>query len=321
MKRLALALLLLAAPVSLAQGFWPQDCPECLSASSSIGDDADPYFICMYTGTGAGYATVAADGNLLFESPDSSTANTHIECDGSIAADGSRNGTLDVSVAACNTATEVLNIVNKAETDFRCTLYAGVGTDDLDISGTGWLKAVTDSNCSPPNGCKLYADTDTALNISNVVAPMADFTDASKFSNSFGGVGRPIVSNSYLDTRGYLSGVSTLSTYGSGTSVFNVYSIKGEYKPYYAAVSGAAPNVGYTYSETVTTLWGPVTNGATTVFKTFGTCDTAATACGPEWGAFGVLGRKDERLLVRITNSAALASTSLQLNGILYNYR
>lgn len=313
-KTLAVLLLLILPAFASAQGFL--DCPTCATASSAIGDDGDAYFICIYTGLGNGYATVAADGNLLFESPDNATANTHIECDAAIAADGSRNGTIDVSVAACNTATEVLNIVNKPETDFRCVLHAGLGTDDLDISGTGWLKAVTDADCSPPDGCKLYADTDTALKISNVLAS-AEFLKGSKYtSGGFGGVGRQIVSNAYLNTRALLAGVSTLSTYGAGTSVFNVYSVKGEYTPSYAPVSGAPPNIGFVYSETITTLWGPVTNGATTVFKTFGTCDTAATACGPEWGAFGLLGREDERLIVRITNSNALASTSLQITGV-----
>lgn len=314
MKTYLMLFLLLLSPIAFAQGLL--DCPTCNTASSSITDDGDAYFICIYTGLGRGFATVAADGNLLFESPDSSTANTHIECDASIAADGARNGTLDVSVAACNTATEVLNIINKPESDFRCVLHAGLGTDDLDISGTGWLKAVTDSDCSPPNGCKLYADTDTALSISNVLAP-PEYLSAKEYAlGGFGGVGRQIKSNAYLNTRGFLTGVSTLSTYGGGTSVFNVYSVRGEYLPVYAPVSGAPPNIGFTYSETVNTLWGPVTNGATTVFKTFGTCDTAATACGPEWGALGLLGREGERLLIRMTNSTALASTSLQINGV-----
>lgn len=315
------ALLLALALPSAAQGFWPRDCPECSTASSSVGDDGDAYFVCVYTGTGNGYVTVSAAGTLLFESPNSSTANTHIECDASIAADGSRNGIIDPAVAACNTATETLNIINKPETDFRCVLNAGLGTDDINISGTGWLKAVTDSDCSPPNGCKLFADTDVALNISNVLAP-TEFLKGSKYVLSLGGVGRQFAtSNAYAGTRAWLAGVSTLSTYGSGTSVFNVYSVKGEYQPIYAPVSGGPPNIGYTYSETISTLWGPVTNGATTVFKTFGTCDTAATACGPEWGVLGLLGRSDERVLVRITNSAALATTSLQTTGILQTSR
>ena len=314
MKTLLTLLLLALAPLALSQGFL--DCPTCNTASSSITDDGDAYFICVFTGLGKGYVTVAADGNLLFESPDSSTANTHIECDASIAADGARNGTIDVSVAACNTATEVLNIVNKPESDFRCVLHAGLGTDDLDISGTGWLVAVTDSDCSPPNGCKIYADTSTALSISNVLAPTEYLSAKQYTSGGFGGVGRQIQSNAYLNKIPLLAGVSTLSTYASGTSVFNVYSVRGEYLPVYTPVSGSAPYIGFTYSETINTLWGPVTNGATTVFKTFGTCDTAATACGPEWGAFGLLGREGERMLIRSTNSAAMATTSLQLTGV-----
>ena len=313
---LAIVLLTLTLPLSAqSSSFWPAFCPECASGSSSIGDDADPYFICVYTGTGKGYATVSAAGALLFESPDSSTANTHIECDASIAADGARNGTIDPAQAACNTAVETLNIINKPETDFRCVLNAGLGTDDINVSGTGWLLAVTDLDCSPPNGCKLFADTDTALKISSVVAA-PDFLKASRYANSFGGVGRPMEQNAYAHTRGWLAGVSTLSTYASGTSVTNIYSVKGEYLPTY---SGA--NVGYTYNETITPLWGPITNGATTVFKTFGTCDTAATACGPEWGRVGLTGNYNERLLVRMTNSAALASTSLQVTGIVQTTR
>ena len=235
---------------------------------------------------------------------------------------GGLGGIIDVSNAACNTVTEVLNIVNTPTSNFRCAPYAILGTDDLDISGTGWLKAVTDQACSRPDGCKIVSDTDTALKISNVLAPESVYADAGAwFVGAVRGGATGFQSNPFLNKRGLLSGVSTLSTYGSGTSVTNVYSVKGEFKPYYSANTGSGNTVGATYSETATLLWGPITNGATTVFKTFGTCDTAATACGPEWGPWGVLGRKDEKILVRITNSDALATTSLQLNGLLYNYR
>jgi len=324
MNRYTKYLIALAAAFSFTVGaqsavFWPKDCPECVSASSSKTDDGDVALVCVYIGTaGTGYVTVAADGNLAFESPDSSTADTTFECPVS----APLGGVIDVSNAACNTVTEVLNIINTPTSNFRCAPYAILGTDDIDISGTGWLKAATDQSCGRPDGCKIVADTDVALNISNVLAPEVDYAKAQKFFvGATRGGATGFQSNPYLNSRGFLSGASTLSTYGSGTSVTNVYSVKGEFKPYYGANTGSGNAIGATYSETVTLLWGPITNGATTVFKTFGTCDTAATACGPEWGPWGVLGRRDEKLLIRVTNSAALATTSLQLNGLLYNYR
>lgn len=312
---IAAFLLLLGAAALPVAAQYPFTTPNVVAASSSTTTDLDAYFICVYTGaSGNGFATVSAAGTILFESPTSAVANTHIECDASIAADGARNGIIDPAVAACNTSTEVLNTVNKPESDFRCILHAGLGTDDISISGTGWLKAVTDLSCAPPNGCKLVAESAVALSLSAAVAP-SPYLLASKYQSSKGGVGRTMQSNAYNATTAYLAGVSTQSAFAT-TSVFNVYSIKGEYTPIYGANTGTGATVGFTYNEVITTLWGPVTNGATGVVKIFGTCDTPATACSPEWGALGLLGRRDEKMLVRMTNTGASSAFTLQLNGV-----
>lgn len=309
---LALLAFVLAVPL-YGQASAGLLCDNCAAASSVTTDDTDVALVCWYIGTsGSGYVTVAADGNLLFESPDSSTASTHIECDASIAADGARNGTIDVSVAACNTVTEVLNIVNKPESDFRCAPYAIVGTDDLDISGTGWLLAASDESCNPPNGCKIESDTDTALKISQVVQRPTVWTLAGKHGDSRAGARGNVVSNPYHGQIPYLSGAEVVSTYGSGTSTVNVYSIKPQFTPAY---DPATSNVGFTYSETVSTLW-TATAGATTVTKVFGSCDTPATGCDVAWGPLGLFGGRDEKMLVRLTNSDALATATVKVNGL-----
>lgn len=296
------------------------------TASIALGDDLDKALVCVYVGTsGSGYVSVSAAGDLLFESPDASTANTHIECDASIAADGSRNGTIDVSVAACDTLTEIVNIVNKPESDFRCAILSALGSDlGGSAGGTGYLLAATDQNADGPNGYTVKWDTSAKFDVTFMVAPL-EFYNADKWFSVAPGAtaGR---ANPFQGLRGYVRSAYSLSTYGSGTSTTDVVSVAGNYLPYTAAAgtTGTPRRTGLTYSETATTLWS-ATNGATTVGITIGHCATYASAattpgCDPAWGEF-IQGRKNEKLLVRLNNSAAAASTAFNVNGYLYSWQ
>lgn len=310
-KKLIVAAAIVAAAFT-ARAQTALDYPNIVSASTSTVDDGDIALVCWYVGTGAGgFLTIAADGNLAFESPDVSTADTTFECPVS----GGLGGIIDVSDAACNTVTEVLNIINTPSSNFRCVAHAILGADDINIGGTGWLKAASDESCAMPAGCAVETDTDTAFSMYQVVARPADFALASKYGVTGPGTNGQILGNGpFTGLKGFLSSVSFTNTYGSGTSLMSVYAVKDEYRPTYSATTG---KLGATFVETATLLWGPTAVGLTTAEKVFGSCDTAATACDPAWGSFGLISKYDEKLVVRVVNSAAMATATLKINGAL----
>lgn len=301
----------------LAPSIYPFSTPSVNTASSSTVTDTDIGLICQYVGaSGNGFLSVDAAGKLIFESPDASTADTSIECPVSLP----NGGIFDPSNAACNTVTKILNLINTPTSNFRCVPVNLLGTDDISSAGSGWLKLVTDVACTKPAGCAVKAESSVALSLGGIVAPTSYLSGAKYFSGSSQNNAKMMQSNAYLNQTSYLLGVSTQSAFAT-TSVFNVYSVKGEFVPYYSANTGSGNTPGFTYNETVTTLWGPTTNGATGVQKIFGTCDTPATACSPEWGPLGLLGRKDEKMLVRITNTGASSAFTLNLNGVQFPYK
>ena len=319
-------LLLLAAVLGLASladaqttspYIYPFSTPTVSSAVSSTVTDGDIGLICQYVGlTGDGFVSVDAAGQLIFESPDASTADTSIECPVSLP----NGGIFNPANAACNTVTKILNLINTPTSNFRCVPVNLLGTDDISSGGSGWLKLVTDCGASKPAGCALKAESSVALSLGAIVAPTSYNSGAKYFSGSSANNAKMMQSNPYLNQTSYLSGISTQSAFAT-TSVFNVYSVKGEFVPYYSANTGSGNLPGFTYNETITTLWGPTTNGATGVQKIFGTCDTPATACSPEWGPFGILGRKDEKMLVRMTNTGASSAFTLNVNGVQFPYK
>jgi hypothetical protein len=288
------------------------NCPWCDNSSQTITDDTDVAAVCWYVGSGvAGYVTVSAAGDLLFEVGDTSTADTHIECDASIAADGSRSGTIDVSVAACDTWTEVLNIVNKPESDFRCALVSALGSDTPGPSGTGFILAEADQIANG-DGYKIKWDSSAQLSSTITVAPK-NKVQKSSFYMPDPRQQSMMLGNPFFAKTPLLISLQELATF-TGAGAFNVYSVAGKYT---ATPRNSAGNIGFTYSETVTTLWSTAGIGATTVVKLFGGCDTPATACDPAWGQQGLLGTNGEKMLVRTGAATTWGTITDSLSAVL----
>lgn len=241
---------------------------------AAVSDDTAIGMLVRYVGS-ASSATVAvsAGGDITFQV--SAAAYTGFECPVS----GALGGIIDVSDAACDTLGEVVDIINASGSDFRAVLIDGLRSD----SSNDTLLTFSATQVTRRDGYPLYLDTDVALFDSRALVP--NRTDISGYLG--GPPNHYLLQNPYSwgpTARPYLRWYEAKSTYGSGTSLAYVYSVK--------AVNKAAG------SETVTTLWGPEAGGATTATKQFS-----------YWQTNNLPGRPYEKLMVRLVNSAAMAST------------
>lgn len=248
----------------------------------------------------AGYVTVSAAGDILLEEGDTSTADTHIECDASIAASGSRNGTLDVSVAACDTLQEVCDIINsQGANEWACVILDGLGTDTPGPSGTGYILAATDADAKITGGYNVKWDTTAALTVTIAMVPQrlrkieAYYTLNNDKTKTFH-------TNPHLSNPGipyFITAHETVTTTGAAT--FRLYSVLP------STTSGT-----YTYStsqgtETITTRYQEA-GGATTVLKNF----TFA-----ERGGGVVMGDRGEKLVARTTATTDLTAAVMAAVG------
>jgi hypothetical protein len=241
----------------------------------ALTDDAGIAMLVRYVGSNtSATVAVAAGGDITFQV--GGTAYAGFECPVS----GALGGIIDVSDAACNTMGEVVDIINGnctgCSSDFRAVLIDSLRTDSSDDS----IVTIGATQVTRSDGLELNIDTSTALvesralvqNRNNIAGYLGGPPNFRLLENPFGGQ-----TTSLKWFEGY-------STYGSGTSLFTVESVK--------------PSNKTAGSEVVTRLWGPEAMGATTVNKQF-----------TYWQALPLPGRPNEKLIVRVTNSAALAST------------
>lgn len=251
-----------------------------IAASRSNGDDANIAFIVYYVGSSeSGKVAVAAGGDLTFtEGVESSEAAVDdFECPVS----GGLGGVIDVSDAACNTIGEVMNIVNVSGSGFRIVPVDSLLSD----SSNDTLVTFSAAQVNSEKGLAVNIDTDVAFLASIALTAAPD--DASGMLEPVSG---KLVANPYLGQRAVLFSANGTSTYASGTSTWQVLSVKPNYK------------VG-TSSETVTTLYTQPA-GATTANNVL------------TLPSLGLIGRHDEKLILRISNSAAAATTTINANAI-----
>lgn len=244
-------------------------------------DDAGVAILVKYVGT-ASSATVAVvqGGAMTFQV--SAAAYTGFECPVS----GALGGIIDTSNAACNTVGEVVDIINGnctgCSSDFRAVvvdaLRADASADFLADAGTQVTKA---------GGHPIYYDTSAnyAVGETRAVIPPNCRTDIRCFLTPLG----KLLENPFGGTQTLVNWIEGYSTYGSGTSVLNVYSVKPSNK-----TAGA---------ETVTTLWSEAM-GATATNKQFSQFKDVPLYSLP-----------NEKMVVRITNSDAQASVRLLVSG------
>lgn len=281
----ALALAIVPAPSVEAQAYtFPL--PGVSAAGALTADDTSVALYCKYVGTGAaGYVTTSA-GNIAFESPDSSTADTTFECPVS----APLGGIIDTTNAACNTLEEVVEATNSSTSNFRCFIHGGLSTD----SSNTRLLAAADVDCTA--GCAIYWDTSTAFETPYVVAPQMSTGEWLDFYLGSPSSSTP-VANPWAPFQSVIFSAIGTSTYGSGTSLGEVHSVK------------VGANTVDTIADTNTQLWSEA-GGATTAAKTFNA-----------WGSFGIYGRKGEKLLFKLKNSAAQASATVTVNGQQFGVR
>lgn len=250
------------------------------SASGALtADDTAVAIYCKYVGTGAGGYITVSGGNIAFESPDTSTADTTFECPVS----GGLGGIIDTTNAACNTVDEVIDIINTSTSNFRCFAHGLLGTD----SSNTRLLAVTDADAT--SGYGILVDTSTAFETPYVVAPKMSSAEWLSFYLGSPTSSTP-VRNPWESFQSVIFSAIGTSTYGSGTSLGEVHSVKPV-----NAIGGS--------SETVTQLWSEA-GGATTAAKTFNA-----------WGSFGIYGRRGEKLIFKLKNSAAQASATVTVSA------
>jgi hypothetical protein len=291
-KRGALAGLALLIGLMVAA---PAQAADPIEFGRVVADDQDVAMLIKYHGpAAAGYVTVSAAGDLTFEITDTSTVDTSLECDASIAADGSRSGIYDVSVAACDTLGEVCDLINTQAEEWACVILDGFRSDTPGPSGTGFILAASDQPAKVAGGYGVKWDTSAALTSTHLIAPPAYRKIETYYNVPAGGASKS------FNTSGLFTGTPTLlvnqvtETYGSGTSFWRIYEV--ELTP--SRTLGAS-------AETSTVFLGPITGPATTETKSF--------LSGFE--PFGLPLPRNRKMIARVTNSAALGTVTNILVG------
>lgn len=262
----------------------------------------DVAFLIKYTGTQQkGIVDVAANGDITLKHGNSGSevVDTTVECDASIAASGSRSGIIDVSDSSCDTVGEVMNIINSQSTNWVIVPIDALLTDDLNAGGSGSLVTITGSSASVIDGLALTWDTATKFISTIALLP----PEARKIGYYLSGVpstaspGTQLKQNPYAGLRTVVGAANATSTYGSGSSAYRI----SQEVPIYRK-SG-------TSTSTITVLYGDIAGGATTVNKTF----IAPT------DNYRIMGDDGAKVVLRLTNSAAMTAITHFAQGIVYN--
>lgn len=264
------------APVA-AQSMYDSGISQILRGQAAglalTADDTSLAVIVRYIGTQSGTVAVASNGDITFKqgASGSEAASTEFECPVS----GALGGVIDVSDTACNTLGEVVDTIN-ASTSWRAVIIDGLRSD----SSNDTLLALAETTATAVNGLSLYLDTDVAYASTIALLP----TEARQMP--FYLQGRTLKTDPYAGSLPLFWYGNATSTYGSGTSTLSLVSVKATYN-----------TTNYAGTETATTILS-LAGGATTAAKEV------------DFRAHGVYGRKGEKLLFRLINSAAAASVT-----------
>jgi hypothetical protein len=295
LSRTGSAVLLAALLPFLTLAPTPADAQTITTVSRALtADDADVALLIQRTDTTPGYVTVSAAGDITLEQTDTSTVDNNIECDAAIAADGARSGIIDVSVAACDTLAEVCDIINsQGDNEWACVILDGLPTDTPGPAGTGFILAASDQDASRSvtGGYGVKWDTSAVWTSTIALLPPearrieAYYYPTSTFNKVF--YSQPWLLNG---RQTYWLYSNATSTYATGTSFYNVYSVALSFP------SGNADNDG---TMTVTGPYYRLAGGATTVNKEFSTFAT-----------HGLPVPIGEKLVLRLTNSEVMTTTT-----------
>jgi hypothetical protein len=268
--------------------------PETTEPVSGVitADDTDVAILIRYVGSTGTAATQSGDvevaaGDILLKT---GAIGAEI-ADVTITRCGATDGTLDADDAECNTLGEMVDSIN-VSANWVAVILDGLRSDV--ISGAQLLtRARIDANLVA--GIPLFWDTSVAFTSTIALVPseartMGFYYNRSPPNNAL------TSSDPWSQTRtGYCLGNAT-STYASGTSTLQVISTK---------VTNSGTGNG---AEVNTTLYSEA-GGATTVSKTFDYRDICL------WG------KKGEKLIVRLDNSAAMSVVTNRQFGYQVRYR
>jgi hypothetical protein len=243
----------------------------------SNADDGSIAFLVRYVGSNSS-ATMAVvqGGAITFQV--GAVAYTGFECPVS----GALGGIIDTSNASCNTIDEVIDTINGnctgCSSDFRAVAIDALGTDSSET-----LLAVAEAQVTRSDGLAVPFDTSAAFATGEgrALIPTSCRDDIGCFLTPSGN----IIENPFAGQQTVVTWVEGYSTYASGTSILYVYSVK--------------PSNKTNTEETVTTLWSEAM-GATTANKQF-----------TQFQYVPIYGGYNEKVIVRIVNSAAMATTRL----------
>ena len=246
--------------------------------------------------TSATTVAVEADGNLTFVV--NGVAYAGFECPVS----GALGGVLDVSDAECNTAGEVVDMINSTPRSFatgyfRAALGAALRADDISAATT-FLADTADTEVTSPSGEIVYFDSD-GLDDEEVIA--WDMSIGAR--NAIGP--KDLVANPNANKMAFVQYVSSKFTNAGTLSTLTCYAVKENYGT--GGGCNAAGDCG-TGSETVRTIYTEA-HGATTVI-------TTSLAEFP----YGFYAR-DEKVFCRAALSGADTSVwEMVLSGFVYPF-
>lgn len=253
-------------------------------------DDSDVAIIVKYIGTSASATVEVADatGDITFK--DGAAGSEAVVDDFECPVSGALGGVIDVSDAACNTLGEVVDTINGNCTGCNASAWRAVILDGLRAdSSNNTMQTLAATSAQVLNGVNLVWETDTAFMATRAMTTMRTIQPYIDNKDN------DLVSDPFAGTRGVVMIAKGTSTYGSGTSALEVISVK---------VTNGTKG-----SETTTTLWSQA-GGATTAEKVFDV-----------FNDYGLHSKKGEKLLVRLKNSAAMASVTFFAGGTQYNYK
>ena len=302
--KLALAIFALvsAAPAAHAQDYYGWVLSNLLRGNSvaryNSAVSTDVPLLVKYVGTAlpGGTVTVAANGDITLSTGGvgASAVDTTLECPVS----GALGGVIDVSDAACDTLGEVVDVMN-ASPNWRAVILDGLRTD----SSNDTLLARTEINAAVSEGLGLFHDAGVGFKSTIALTTVGGAGLGVNGQRSIQAYIDNPINNTMVKGAGPFTNLATLlfkaigtTTYGSGTSTFEVFSVIPTYR-----TAGSTNG-----SEIVTQLWSEAGGGSTTA-KTF------------DFGGYGLRSQTGAKLVVRINNSAAMTAATFPAYAVQFD--
>jgi len=254
--------------------------------SGAVGLDQDVALVIKYVGAnhggGASGKVASTFGtSLVFTSGAAGAEATDTSV---ICPANGTGGTIDVTNGSCNTLGTVVDAIN-ASANWRAVIMDGFRTDSSAL-----IKTAAAATANTPAGLNMVWKTSSGTYWSTIA--LTQYRDMTTYIDNRND---QLLPNPFTGQRAvFLIGNAT-STFGAGTSNWSVYSCAETYN----ATLG---------KEVCTTLY-TTAGGATTVNQAF------------NYLPYGILGGKNQKVLVRLTNSSAMTAIANYAFGLSWFFR